>query len=193
MYDYLEGKVELHAATRLVLDVGGVGYELSVPLGSTFSRPRARVHTHLVVREDAHTLYGFSDQATRDLFRILITVKGVGPRTALGVLSGLPREELVTAIATGDRKRLQTIKGVGTRIVDQILLDLSGKAGSLLATAGTPAAPGPTLAGGASEDAVAALVSIGYADKDARKQVERAAEKVGNADLESLVRAALSS
>lgn len=193
MYDYLEGRVELHAATRLVLDVGGVGYELSVPLGSEFGAERCRVFTHLAVREDAHTLYGFADAPTRELFRALITVKGVGPRTALGVLSGLPRDELVAAIAGGDRSRLQALKGVGRKTADQILLDLGEKAGSLAAGSGGPAPALPAAAGGASEDAVAALVSIGYADKDARKQVERAAAKVGTADLEALVRAALSS
>ncbi|HVS18356.1 MAG TPA: Holliday junction branch migration protein RuvA [Planctomycetota bacterium] len=193
MYDYLEGKVELHAATRLVLDVGGVGYELSVPLGSDFGTGRRRVFTHLAVREDAHTLFGFADAATRELFRALITVKGVGPRMALGVLSGLPRNELVAAITGGDRTRLQAVKGVGRKTADQILLDLGEKAGTLLAAAGGTAPALPTAAGGAGEDAVAALVSIGYADRDARKQVERAAEKVGSDDLEALVRAALSS
>jgi Holliday junction DNA helicase RuvA len=194
VYDFLEGRVELHAATRLVLEVGGVGYELSVPLGSSFTGARARVWTHLAVREDAHTLYGFRDAATRELFRALLTVNGVGPRTALGVLSGLPRAELVAAIARGDRTALTSIKGIGKKTADQILLDLSGKAAKLLAAdgaGGVPAAPAP--ADKASEDAVAALVSIGYADKDARKQVERAAAKVGAADLETLVRAALSS
>jgi Holliday junction DNA helicase RuvA len=194
VYDFLEGRVELHAATRLVLEVGGVGYELSVPLGSSFTGARARVWTHLAVREDAHTLYGFRDAATRELFRALLTVNGVGPRTALGVLSGLPRAELVAAIARGDRTALTSIKGIGKKTADQILLDLSGKAAKMLAaegTGGAPAAPAP--ADKASEDAVAALVSIGYADKDARKQVERAAAKVGAADLETLVRAALSS
>jgi Holliday junction DNA helicase RuvA len=194
VYDFLEGRVELHAATRLVLEVGGVGYELSVPLGSSFTGARARVWTHLAVREDAHTLYGFRDAATRELFRALLTVNGVGPRTALGVLSGLPRAELVAAIARGDRTALTSIKGIGKKTADQILLDLSGKAAKLLAAdaaGGVPAAPAP--ADKASEDAVAALVSIGYADKDARKQVGRAAAKVGAADLETLVRAALSS
>ena len=195
MYDFLEGRVELHAATRLVLEVGGVGYELSVPLGSSFAGARVRVWTHLVVREDAHTLYGFRDAATRELFRALLTVNGVGPRTALGVLSGLSRTELVAAIARGDRAALTSIKGIGKKTADQILLDLSGKAAKLLAAEGgagpAPALPAP--ADGASEDAVAALVSIGYADKDARKQVERAATRVGAADLETLVRAALSS
>ena len=197
MYDFLEGRVELHAATRLVLEVGGVGYELSVPLGSSFAGARVRVWTHLSVREDAHTLYGFRDAATRELFRALLTVNGVGPRTALGVLSGLSRAELVAAIARGDRTALTSIKGIGKKTADQILLDLSGKAAKLLAAEGAAGAgPAPALpapADGASEDAVAALVSIGYADKDARKQVERAAAKVGAADLETLVRAALSS
>ncbi len=197
MYDFLEGRVELHAATRLVLEVGGVGYELSVPLGSGFAGARVRVWTHLVVREDAHTLYGFPDAATRELFRALLTVNGVGPRTALGVLSGLPRGELLAAIAVGDRARLTAIKGIGAKTAAQILLDLSEKARKLLAAeAAGGAGPAPALpapADGAAEDAVAALVSIGYADKDARKQVERAAAKVGAADLEALVRAALSS
>lgn len=195
MYDFLEGRVELHAATRLVLEVGGVGYELSVPLGSRFAGARVRVWTHLAVREDAHTLYGFRDAATRELFRALLTVNGVGPRTALGVLSGLSRAELVEAIARGDRAALTSVKGIGRKTADQILLDLSGKAAKLLAAEGVPG-PAPALpaqADRASEDAVAALVSIGYADKDARKQVERAAAKVGSADLEALVRAALSS
>lgn len=192
MYDFLEGRVELHAATRLVLEVGGVGYELSVPLGAAFTGARVRVWTHLVVREDAHTLYGFADAPARELFRALLTVNGVGPRTALGVLSGLPRGELVAAIAGGDRARLTSIKGIGKKTADQILLDLSDKAGRLLASqAGpAPALPGPFSR--AAEDAVAALVSIGYADKDARKQVERAVVRIGSGDLEALVRAALS-
>lgn len=195
MYDFLEGRVESCAATRLVLEVGGVGYELSVPLGSHFSGSRVRVFTHLVVREDAHTLYGFADAATRELFRALLTVNGVGPRTALGVLSGLPRNELVAAIAGGDRARLTAVKGIGRKTADQILLDLSGKAASLLAgEAGPGPAPAlPAADGGSTADAVAALISIGYADKDARKQVERAAAKVGSSDLEALVRAALTS
>lgn len=194
MYDFLEGRVELCAATRLVLEVGGVGYELSVPLGSSFAA-RVRVYTHLVVREDAHTLYGFADAATRELFRALLTVNGVGPRTALGVLSGLPRGELVAAIAAGDRAKLTALKGIGRKTADQILLDLSGKAAALLAADGDggPAPALPAAAGGAADDAIAALVSIGYADKDARKQVERAVARVGAGDLEALVRAALAS
>jgi Holliday junction DNA helicase RuvA len=197
VYDYFEGEVAQHSATRLVVDVGGVGYELSVPLGYAWpvGRP-ARVFAHLAVRDDAHQLYGFPDRATRDLFRQLLTVSGVGPRLALGLLSGLPRLELLAALANDDRARLLALKGIGKRIVDQLLLAFSDKAKAMLAAEAAevgeapegPAGPLPVVL----DDAVAALVSIGYAEKDARKQVERAAASLGSsADLELLVRNAL--
>jgi Holliday junction DNA helicase RuvA len=197
VYDYLEGQVAQHATTRLVVDVGGIGYELSVPLGPPWPvGQRTRVWTHLIVRDDAHLLYGFPDADTREVFRTLLKVKGVGPRVALGILSGLPRRELIEAIAQGDRRRLLALKGVGRKIVDQVLLDLGERAQALLAAERTasgqappaPAGPRPGLL----DDAIAALVSIGYAEKDARKQVERVATDAGEAaDLEQLVRAAL--
>lgn len=196
MYDFIEGRVALHAATRLVLEVGGLGYELSVPLGAVFAPGQTqRVWTHFAVREDAHTLYGFPDAPSRELFRALLTVNGVGPRMALGVLSGLSHSELIEAIATGDRARLTAVKGVGRKTADQILLDLSDKAKLMVADSRADGSAAPTTSptGGLSEDAITALISIGYAEKDARKQVERAAAKVGTADLEQLVRAALSS
>ncbi len=198
MFDYIEGEVAFHGATRLVVAVGGIGYELSVPLGAVFSGgARARVWTHLVVREDAHTLYGFPDAATRDLFRALLTVNGVGPRTALGALSGLSRLELIEAIAAGDRARLTALKGLGKKTADQILLDLSERAGQMLAVERALSASsaskgriGPQVSA-ELEDAVAALISIGYGEKDARKQVERAAREVDPQNLELLVRTAL--
>jgi len=197
VYEYLEGQVALHSTTRLVVDVGGVGYELNVPLGHAWPvAGRARAWTHLIVREDAHQLYGFPDPETRELFRALLTVNGVGPRLALGILSGLPRRELVEAIALGDRPRLLALKGVGKRIVDQVLLALGERAQALLAleraAAGEPQADPRAPLPGLVDDAVAALISIGYAEKDARKQVERAVSGLdAGADLEQLVRAAL--
>lgn len=195
MYDYIEGELVQHSATRLVVDVGGVGYELAVPLAVGFGEVgrRTRVSTHLVVREDAHTLYGFPDEPTRELFRALITVKGVGPRMALGVLSGMSRRELLEAVAGGHRARLVAVKGVGGRTADQILLDLSDRARLLLAAEDAGAGPSAALPerGARIEDAVAALISIGYGEKDARKQVERAAAATDPDDLEALVRNAL--
>jgi Holliday junction DNA helicase RuvA len=199
LYDYLEGRVAERGAARLVVDVGGVGYELFVPVGAPFpepgSRAAVRVWTHLVVREDAHQLYGFDQASTRDLFRALLTVAGVGPRVALGVLSGMPREELLAAIVEGDVARLTAIKGVGKKTAQQILLDLHEKAAVLAAAGGASErglVPRPdVVARQRVEDAVGALISIGYSEKEARKQVERAARSVDGTDLEALVRTAI--
>lgn len=191
MYDYLEGRVASRAAARLVIDVAGVGYELSVPLSATFpAGERTRVWTHLVVREDAHLLYGFADAATRDVFRALLTVRGVGPAVALGILSGLSRQEFVAAIQGEDVHRLMAVRGVGRKTAEQVLLDLRGKA-ALLAAAGDQLPAAGSAAVGAIEDAIGALISIGYPDKEARKAVERAAREVDKEDLEQLVRVAL--
>lgn len=199
MYEYLEGRVGERGAARLVLDVGGVGYELLVPLGADFGGPgaEARAWTHLAVREDAHVLYGFADRESRELFRLLLRAKGVGPGLALGVLSGLSRRELLEAIAGGDVGPLVRIKGLGRRRAEQILLDLGEKAAELLALDDAeqrgvlkPKAPAarqkPLL-----DDAVAALLSIGFNERDAKKSVDAAAAEVGADDLETLVRTAL--
>ena len=181
-----------------MLDVSGVGYDLAVPLGSGFpSSGGVRAFTHLVVREDAQDLYGFADRETRDLFRALLTVSGVGPRVALGVLSGLPRQELVRALVDEDVARLTAIKGIGKKTAEQILLDLRDKARSLAADGPAGEAPSdeiPRPAPGVRsrvEDAVRALTSIGYSEKEARRQVERAVRKTGPDDLEQLVRTAI--
>ena len=193
MYDYLEGECAERTPARLVLSVGGIGFELQVPITSRFSaKGRARAWTHLVVREDAHVLYGFEDKETRELFRLLLSVRGVGPTVALTLLSGLPRSPLVAAIAAGDAQTLTRIRGIGAKTAQQILLDLKDKAAILAhaqpksAEARTPVGADPVV-----EDAVAALLSIGYSEKDARSSVERAARKVDRKDLEGLVRAAL--
>lgn len=196
MYEFLDGKIAGRTAARLVVDVGGVGYDLAVPLTSTFPHEgRVRVFTHLVVREDSHTLYGFPDLETREMFRLLLSVRGVGPVMALAILSGTAREDLLAAIAEGNQKALQRIKGVGAKTAAQIVLDLADKAQVLhksLATGAHRATLVPVSAGTKNvEDAVTALVSIGYSDKEARKQVERAARTVDSKDLEALVRAAL--
>lgn len=201
MYEYLEGRVVAHGATRLVLDVGGVGYELAVPLGLRLTEgEKRRIHTHLVVRQDAHLLYGFGERSTRELFRLLLSVRGVGPAVALAILSGLPGPQLVQAVLDDDASTLVQVKGIGRKTAQQILLDLRDRMQQL-----APLFPG--LAGAADggvmtpmpppadqrnvADAVAALLSIGFNEKAARKNVEEAAAEVGAEDLERLVRAAL--
>ncbi len=200
MYEYLEGKVAQRTASRLVLDVGGVGYDLLAPLAASFAEvgQRARVYVHFVVREDHHALFGFPTVDDRDLFRLLLKARGVGPTLALAVLSGLPREDLVRAVIEADPKPLQRIKGVGKKTADQMLLDLRDKASEIaggrkdlaLGATLTPfKAPDPAEVNVA--DAIAALMSIGYTDKEAKKQVDRAREAVDARDLEALVRAAI--
>jgi Holliday junction DNA helicase RuvA len=195
VYDYLRGIVEERSLARLVLDVNGVGYELAVPLGAEFPvGETTRVWTHQVVREDAHRLYGFTDRASRDLFRMLLSVRGVGPAMALGLLSGLAREDLLAAIRGQHAAPLTTVKGVGRKTAEQILLDLRDK--PILPGEGGGqhgSAPFTTKTEGETEDAVLALVSVGYKEKDARRQVERAVKTIGSEDLEALVRHALQS
>jgi holliday junction DNA helicase RuvA len=195
VYDYIEGRLSERRPTHVVIEAGGVGYDLAVPLGVEFAAREGRVRawTHLVVREDAHLLFGFPERELRELFRLLLEVRGVGPAAALAVLSSLPGEELLRAIAAQDPKPFLRVKGVGKKTAEQILLDLRDKAPRMLAEPserGTlkPQAPGT---GRSLEDAVRALVSIGYSDKEARKSVERAATKVPVDDLERLVRSAL--
>lgn len=194
MYDFIEGRLSERRPTHLVLEAGGIGYDLAVPLGADFPvrEGRVRAWTHLIVREDAHLLFGFPERERRELFRLLLEVRGVGPAVALAVLSSLPGDELLHAVASQDSAPFLRVKGIGKKTAEQILLDLRDKAPRMLAAAehGTlvPRAGGPARR---LEDAVRALVSIGYGDKEAQKCVERAAAKVQGDDLELLVRTAL--
>ncbi len=194
MYDYIEGRLSERRATHLVLEAGGVGYDLAVPLGADFPAKEGRVRawTHLVVREDAHLLFGFPTRERRELFRLLLEVRGVGPAVALAVLSSLAGDELLRAIAAQDAAPFLRVKGIGKKTAEQILLDLRDKAPRMLAETErstlVPRAAGPARR---LEDAVRALVSIGYSDREAQKSVERAAAKVPGDDLELLVRTAL--
>ncbi|HPF14451.1 MAG: Holliday junction branch migration protein RuvA [Planctomycetes bacterium] len=194
MFDFFEGQVASRKAASLALLVGGVGYDLRVPLGVPMPAigSKARFFVHLAVREDAHTLYGFPDESLRDLFRLLLKVRGVGPSMALAVLSGLSREEFLQAVLRDDAKTLQAIKGVGKKTAEQILLDLKDKAQSLASGPGHPSQPqgGPPRVDNV-EDAIGALISIGYSEKEAKLRVERAAQSIDPSDLEALVRAAI--
>jgi len=195
VYDYIEGRLGERRPTHLVVDAGGVGYDLAVPVGADFPvrEGRVRAWTHLVVREDAHLLFGFPARAQRELFRLLLEVRGVGPAAALAVLSSLSGDEVLRAVAAQDAAPFLRVRGVGKKTAEQILLDLRDKAPRLLAEGerGGTLVPRASGAPRQLEDAVRALVSIGYSDKEARKSVERAAVKVAGDDLELLVRTAL--
>lgn len=187
MYEYLRGTIAESRPTTIVLEAAGVGYALIVPAGTRFtSGTEAVVHVHQVVREDSLTLYGFDSRAARDLFRQLLKVKQVGPSMAVAILSGMDREEFISCVRAKDAARLTKVKGVGKKTAEQILLDLSDRFGPQVEGQSTSGGDLPPL-----DDAVTALISIGFTEKEAKKAAERAAKEVGTDDLDVLLRAAL--
>ncbi len=173
---------------QILVDVTGVGYELDVPM-STFCQLPATgqsvvLHTHLVVREDAHLLYGFATLAERDLFRQLLRISGVGAKMALALLSGMDAGELAAAVVQQDVARLVRVPGVGRKTAERLLLELKGKLGVAAVTA---SASSP-VAGPAVDDALSALLALGYNEREA-------SVAVGQADagesVEHRIRAAL--
>jgi len=197
VYEFLEGQVVSRRAASLALSVNGIGFDLRIPLGVPMPTigTQAKLFVHFSVREDAQVLFGFPDEGLRDLFRLLLKVRGVGPSMALAVLSGLSREDFLNAVLRDDAKTIQSIKGVGKKTAEQILLDLKDKA-QQFADAGAisyvPGAGGGALPeSGNVADAIGALVSIGYSEKEAKTRVERAAKDTDPQDLEALVRLAI--
>lgn len=175
-----------------VVTSGGVGYELSIPLGTYESLPRVgeqvALHTALVVREDEWLLYGFATPHERAVFRRVLGAKGVGPALALGMLSTLTAERLVRAIREKDITTLQQVPRVGRKKAEQLILDLADKLDDVRSSG----APGTAPEGATAEDAVRALVSLGYASVDAEKAVRRAIEVHGAPKgAPELIRAAL--
>ena len=197
MIAFVEGILAEKQPTRVVVDVHGVGYEAHIPLSSYDRLPRegeaVRLLTVLVVREDGQWLYGFMTEAERQLFTLLNTVSGIGPKTALSALSGLPVRELKAAIVAGDLKRLSSISGIGKKTAERIALELRdriGDAEALEAIAGSEPAPHDLKL----RDVALALVSLGYKQAEAQAMLRRIpAEEAGAASVEDLVRRALSS
>ncbi len=159
-----------------VMTDGGVGYELSIPLSVYETLPavseRLLLHTHLVVREDGWSLYGFASAYEREVFRRVLNAKGVGPALALGMLSTLTAERLVRAIRERDLGTLQSVPRVGRKKAEQLILDLADKLGDVTRAAAADAGPRPE--GAAADDAIRALVSLGYTTVDAEKAVRAA-------------------
>ncbi len=197
MITFLRGKLIESLPTQITVEVGGVGYELLIPL-SSFDKLPARggditILTHLSIREDAHVLYGFMSTAERDMFRLLIhAVSGIGPKTALNILSGINISALRSAVALGDVKSLSQISGVGKKTAERIVVELKDKLGksATLEPSGPRAALSPEDE--KFSDAVAALVALGFKQPDAHEAVRGAQALLGaQAGVEQLVRAAL--
>lgn len=186
----LAGELRVRTPEELVVDVGGVGYQVFVSF-QTYSRlpaagERVELHVHTHVREDALQLFGFADAAERRLFLLLKEVSGIGPRLALNVLSGMPAADLRGAIRAGDLARLTRIPGVGRKLAERMVVELREKAA--LEPEGTVAAP--AAGDGNAAEAVSALVNLGFRRPDAESAV-KAAVAAGSRTFEEIVRDAL--
>lgn len=171
MIGRLVGRLASKATDHVILDVGGVGYFVQIPLSTFYELPEAEspasLWIHTYVREDALALYGFLTERERSLFLMLIGVAGIGPRVALTVLSGMPPDELVEALRGADVKRLMAVPGVGKKTAERMVLELADKANRM---GGEPSAARTRAV--ATEDVVSALVNLGYRRGDAERVVE---------------------
>ncbi|MGO8678077.1 MAG: Holliday junction branch migration protein RuvA [Limisphaerales bacterium] len=197
MISFLHGTLVDALPTQATIDVNGVGYEALIPLSSYDKLPppgqRVKLLTHLVVREDSHTLYGFMSGAERDLFRLLInTVSGIGPRIALNVLSGISVVAFRGAVAAGDVKVLSKISGVGRKTAERMVVELKDKIGAAGAWEAASAQRALSEPDQRVNDAVLALMALGFKQLEAHDSVRRTQASLGaKATVEELVRACL--
>lgn len=192
MYDFLRGKVAAKGASRLVLEVGGVGYELDCPLSSLAKfrvGAEAKVLAHLHVREEVMKLFGFASEEEREFFRLLQKVAGVGPGLALQILSRAGTQELARAIAEGRADVLKSLKGVGPKTAQRLVTELSDKVAPFLGGPVVAAGPGPLSA--LEEDASQALEVLGCPAKQARAAVQKVVAENPDIEVDALVRRAL--
>ncbi len=197
MITFLEGTLAEALPTHAVINVGGVGYEVLIPLSSFDKLPPVgrpvKILTHLQVREDAHLLYGFMSPAERDLFRLLVHhVSGIGPKLAMAVLAGMSVVNFKAAVVNGDTGLIAKISGIGKKTAERIVLELKDKVGIAAAWEAASAAHAPGADEVKINDAVLALISLGYKQVDAHKAVKEAFATAGpGTETEELVRQAL--
>lgn len=197
MITFLHGKLVEALPTQVVIDVNGIGYEVLIPLSSYDKLPapggELQLLTHLAVREDAHVLYGFMTPAERDLFRLLInTVSGIGPKIALNVLSGISVIAFRGAVSNGDVKALSQISGIGKKTAERIIVELRDKVGAAGAWEASSAQRSLSAGEQKINDAVLALIALGFKQPEAHDAVKGAVTMLGaQAGVEELVRACL--
>jgi Holliday junction DNA helicase RuvA len=193
MIGRLSGVLLEKTPPQVLLEVEGVGYEIDVPMSTFYNLPnigeRVSLYTHLLVREDAHLLYGFGSESERKAFRQLLKISGVGARTALSLLSGMSVADLVQAVATQDAARLTRVPGIGKKTAERLLLELKGKLGAEL-TLGVTVNRAAPVAG----DVLNALLALGYNEKEAQYALKHLPEGLSVSDgirqaLKSLAKA----
>lgn len=192
MYDYIKGKLTVKTATYVVVEAGGVGFNLSVSL-NTFTqikdKDEAKIFTHLAVKEDAHILFGFADEDERRMFRQLISVNGVGTGTARLILSSATPNEIESALATGNVATFKNIKGIGEKTAQRIILDLKDKVKKGEPSLNISFAPGNKI----KEEALSALVTLGFNKQAATKVLDNIMKSADKPTVEALIKTALNS
>ena len=201
MIAHLSGKLIDRHATSVVLDVNGVGYEVTIPVTTFYDLEEAgqtvslRIYTH--VREDTLQLFGFKTLRERELFQMLISVSGIGPKSAVAMLSGMSADEIITAIRTNNLARLTSIPGVGKKTAERLVLDLRDKMAALSSPALEEQFAARADAGAQAsedslrEDALSALTNLGYQRAAAEKAITQAAQEGGDLSVEMILRRSL--
>jgi len=193
MIGLLRGRILSKQPPRLLLDVQGVGYEIDAPMTTFYELPavgdETTLHTHLVVREDAHTLYGFISLTDRDLFRNLLKVNGVGARLALTILSGMDASAFTACVQGGDTGALVRLPGIGKKTAERLIIELRDRLDSASATAASATGAPAGVAISPVEDAVSALVGLGYRPQEASHMVRTL--ETANMTSEEIIRSAL--
>jgi len=196
MISHLSGTLFEKSTQSIIIEVGGVGYEVFVPLSTFYALPEKQapvsLHIHTHVREDALVLFGFSTRLEKSLFLMLVSVSGIGPKLSANILSGMGPKDLLRAIASGDADRLQAIPGIGKKTAERIALELKDRAAKFSGDAEmSPMPTGEKQTERRMEDALSALINLGYSVKMAKAAIEKAKILVKDKTLEGLIKESL--
>ncbi|QIA09359.1 Holliday junction branch migration protein RuvA [Draconibacterium halophilum] len=190
MYEFIKGNITEISATNVIVETSGVGYFVHISLNSYSAlngKKEVKVFLHQVVREDAHTLYGFATTTERELFRNLISVNGVGANTAIMMLSSLDPDELKAAVTTENVAVLKAVKGIGAKTAQRIIIDLKDKLGKIPDSGQILTVADNTI----RNESLSALVMLGFVKKDAEKTVSKILQEQPGASVESVIKQAL--
>jgi holliday junction DNA helicase RuvA len=190
MYEFIKGEIININLAVVVIEAGGIGYSIKISLNTYTklnSQKNPKILIHQIIREDAHLLYGFADSSERELFRNLISVNGVGSNTAIMMLSSLTPEEIISAISTDNVSVLKSIKGIGIKTAQRIIIDLKDKIGKFAETGQILILPDNTI----RNESLSALVMLGFVKKDVEKVLDKILLENPGLTVESVIKHAL--